>query len=87
MNSAINFIPNKITNNKYNKIERYNEYIIKTGPFDILKGELFYYQNIPKEFVNYFPKLIDYNIKKNNNTNENVIELKIDCITYIRIVF
>lgn len=87
MNSAINFIPNKIKNNKYNKIERYNEYIIKTGPFDILKGELFYYQNIPKEFVNYFPKLIDYNIKKNNNTNENVIELKIDYIEGIPLYY
>ena len=85
MNSAINFIPNKIKNNKYNKIERYNEYIIKTGPFDILKGELFYYQNIPKEFENYFPKFINYN--KKNNTNENVIELKIDYIEGIPLYY
>jgi len=85
MNSAINFIPNKIKNNKYNKIEKYNEYIIKTGPFDILNGELFYYKNIPKEFENYFPKLIDYN--KKIYTNEIIIELKIDYIEGIPLYF
>jgi capsule biosynthesis phosphatase len=76
-----NFIPNKINNNKYNKIKKCNEYIIKTGPYDILKGELYYYENIPNEFSNYFPKLIDY------NKNIDTIDLKIDYIEGIPLYY
>jgi len=75
------FISNKIKNNKYNKIKKCDEYIIKTGPYDILKGELYYYQNIPNELKNYFPKLYNYN--KNNN----YIELKIDYIEGIPLYY
>lgn len=75
------FIPNKIKNNKYNKIKKCDEYIIKTGPCDILKGELYYYQNIPNDLKNYFPKLYNYN--KNNN----YIELKIDYIEGIPLYY
>ena len=75
------FISNKIKNNKYNKIKKCDEYIIKTGPYDILKGELYYYQNIPNELENYFPKLYNYN--KNNN----YIELKIDYIEGIPLYY
>lgn len=75
------FIPNKIKNNRYNNIKKCNEYIIKTGPFDILKGELFYYQNIPRDFENYFPKLYDY------NKRDNLIELKIDYIEGIPLYY
>ena len=79
--NASQFIPNKIKNNKYNQIRRCDEYIVKTGPFDILKGELYYYQNIPRGFENYFPKLIDY--KKYEDT----IELKIEYIEGIPLYY
>jgi capsule biosynthesis phosphatase len=75
------FISNKIKNNKYNKIKKCDEYVIKTGPYDILKGELYYYQNIPNELENYFPKLYNYN--KNNN----YIELKINYIEGIPLYY
>ena len=81
------FIPNKIRNNKYNKIRRYGEYIVKTGPFDILKGELFYYQNIPKGFENYFAKLIDYKKIEIDINNEIEIEIKIDYIEGIPLYY
>lgn len=78
------FIPNKIRNNKYNKIRRCDATsVIKTGPIDILKGELFYYQNIPSipsglggpcGCEDYFPRLIDYTIDRD------MIHLKIDYI-------
>jgi hypothetical protein len=68
------FIPYKINNNKYNDIQRCDEYIIKRGPEDILKGELFYYQNIPEEIVKYFPILYAY------NTGINRIDFAIDYI-------
>jgi len=57
------FIPNKIQNNKYNQIKKFDNYILKSGPYDIIKGELFYYKNIPFEFQDYFSKLIDFNKK------------------------
>jgi capsule biosynthesis phosphatase len=76
------FIQNKIKNNKYNYIEKCDEYIIKRGPIDILKGELFYYQNIPHEFKNYFPKLHNY-----SEQGCLFIELKIDYIEGIPLYY
>jgi capsule biosynthesis phosphatase len=76
------FIQNKIKNNKYNYIEKCDEYIIKRGPIDILKGELFYYQNIPREFENYFPKLHNY-----SDQGKLFIELKIDYIEGIPLYY
>ena len=75
------YIPNKIENNKYNKIKKKDNYVIKTGPYNILKGELFYYENIPSEFKNYFPTLIDYNKK------EEILELKIEYINGIPLFY
>lgn len=75
------FIPNKINNNKYNQIKKVDNYIIKTGPYDILKGELYYYQNIPQEFKNYFSSLIDF------NKNDDILELKIDYIQGIPLYY
>jgi capsule biosynthesis phosphatase len=80
------FIPNKINNNKYNKIIRCNEYIVKTGPFNILKGELFYYQNIPNGFENYFATLIDYK-EDICDDGDNMIEIKIDYIEGIPLYY
>lgn len=64
------FIPNKIENNKYNHITKIDDCILKKGPYDILKGELYYYQNIPNEFKEYFSELIDF------NKSGTIIELK-----------
>jgi capsule biosynthesis phosphatase len=63
---------NKIDNNKYNKIVKLNNTIIKTGPEKFIKGELYFYQNIPTEFKHYFPNLINY--KKMDNSIEITIE-------------
>ena len=54
------FIPNKISTNKNNTIERKGDVIYKTGPEELMKNELFYYQNIPPQFSHYFPKLIGH---------------------------
>lgn len=75
------FIPNKIENNKYNQIKKIDNHIIKSGPYDILRGELFYYQNIPSEFEKYFSKLNDYNKK------DDVLELKLDYISGIPLFY
>ena len=76
------FIPNKIRNNKYNKIRRCDATsVIKTGPIDILKGEHFYYQNIPDGYKDYFPRLIDYTI------DSDMIHLKIDYIEGIPLYY
>jgi capsule biosynthesis phosphatase len=75
------FIPNKIENNKYNKIKKIDNHIIKSGPYDIIRGELFYYQNIPLEFEKYFSKLVDFNKK------DDVLELKLDYIQGIPLFY
>jgi capsule biosynthesis phosphatase len=86
--TAHQYIPNKIRNNKYNKIRRCDDaYIVKTGPIDIMKGELFYYQNIPSGsggsggLEDYFPRLIDYSI------DVDTIDLKMDYIEGIPLYY
>jgi len=80
--TAHQYIPNKIRNNKYNKIRRCDDaYIVKTGPIDIMKGELFYYQNIPSRLEDYFPRLIDYSI------DVDTIDLKMDYIEGIPLYY
>lgn len=76
-----NFIYNKIKNNKFNKVIKSSGNIIKSGPYDILKGELYYYQNIPEYYKEYFPKLIDF------TKNANSIDLKIEYIEGIPLYF
>jgi capsule biosynthesis phosphatase len=75
------FIQNKIDPNKYNEISKKDDVIIKSGPSSYLRGELFFYQNIPSEFLEYFPKLIDY-----NKINES-IELKLEFINGIPLYY
>jgi capsule biosynthesis phosphatase len=65
------FLPNKINTNKHNSIVFIDNKIFKTGPLQFIRGELYYYQNIPNQLSNYFPKLLKYNnIDKLNITIE-----------------
>jgi len=75
------FIQNKIDTNKYNEISKKDNIIIKSGPSTYIRGELFFYQNIPIEYVDCFPKLIDY-----NKINES-IELKLEFINGIPLYY
>ncbi len=75
------FIVNKIDNNKYNKISKNDNVIIKIGPYNFIKGELYMYQNIPDEVHIYFPKLLDFN--KNND----MMELKLEYINAIPLYY
>jgi capsule biosynthesis phosphatase len=77
------FIPNKIENNKYNKMEKLENQIKKIGPEKFMRGELFFYQNIPKEVSHYFPNLLSF--CQHENTNE--IEINIDFINGIPLYF
>jgi len=77
------FIPNKIENNKYNKIEKLENLIKKIGPEKYIRGELFFYQNIPQNLSQYFPKLLDY--YQHEKTNE--IEINVDFINGIPLYF
>ena len=75
------FIHNKVDNNKFNRIKKYENCIKKTGPYSILRGELNYYQNIPKSLCNYFPSLINF------NKNDNVLELSMEYIKGIPLYY
>jgi len=75
------FFQNKIDTNKYNEITKKDNIILKSGPSMYIKGELFFYENIPSEFKEYFPKLYDYN--KINET----IELKLEYINGIPLYY
>uniref|UniRef100_A0A6C0B873 Nucleotidyl transferase domain-containing protein n=1 Tax=viral metagenome TaxID=1070528 RepID=A0A6C0B873_9ZZZZ len=52
------FLPNKIETNKYNSIVYNNNVILKTGPEKFMRGELYFYKNIPDELCHLFPKLL-----------------------------
>lgn len=75
------FIPNKIKNNCYNKIEKKENRITKIGPTTYMKGELYYYNNIPNHFSIFFPKLIEY------IENIETIELTMDYISGIPLYY
>jgi len=55
------YIPNKLENNKYNSIIRHGNHIVKKGPYSFIRGELYFYQNIPSSLKKLFPTLIDFN--------------------------
>ena len=59
-NNLNHYIHNKVSNNKYNTIIKENDIIIKTGPVAFMKGELYFYQNIPESLNIFFTKLINY---------------------------
>jgi len=75
------YIPNKIENNKYNTIKKYGNQITKTGPYSFMKGELYFYQNIPKELQIYFPSLIDF------NKQDNKLDITVDYIEGIPLFY
>lgn len=80
-NQEKEIIPNKIENNKYNVMEKIADVICKTGPQRFMRGELYFYQNIPNQLSVNFPKLIGY------NKFDDKIELKIDFINGIPLYF
>jgi hypothetical protein len=55
MKQIINFLPS----NKYNKLGVIDNNVVKSGNADLLKGQLFFYKNIPSNtsIQSYFPKL------------------------------
>jgi capsule biosynthesis phosphatase len=75
------FIPNKIKNNKYNTIKKVDNIITKTGPYDLLKGELYYYQNIPDEFKDFFSAITDF------NKLDKTLEIKMNYISGIPLYY
>jgi capsule biosynthesis phosphatase len=77
----VEFIHNKVSNNKFNLIKKHDKLVKKTGPYSILKGELYYYQNIPPSLADYFPVL--HNFNKYNHS----LELSIDHIQGIPLFF
>jgi capsule biosynthesis phosphatase len=57
------YIPNKLDNNKYNTITRKGNHITKIGPYAYMRGELYFYQNIPSSNTN-----LSSNPKLNNSS-------------------
>jgi capsule biosynthesis phosphatase len=76
------YIHNKVENNKYNVITKKHNIIIKNGPYKFIKGELFFYKTVPEELAHYFPQLLDYKIRDNNN-----IELSLEVVEGIPLLF
>ena len=65
-----NFFNNKVKNNKYNFIEKKNNIIVKKGGLKILKGEIYFYKNIPESLSRYFTSLNNLKINENEFTCE-----------------
>jgi capsule biosynthesis phosphatase len=55
------YVHNKVENNKFNKIIKHNNVIKKSGPYSILKGEIYYYQHLPLSIKSFYPELYNYN--------------------------
>lgn len=88
------FLPNKIKNNKYNHIERRQQVILKTGAYEFMKGELFYYQHIPSSMKHYFPQFLGYSEiqetsigEKGEEKTEKKIQLQIEYIQGIPLYY
>ena len=58
---------NKLTNNKYNTIELEGETIVKRGPIEVLRGEINFYETMPRNLpiAKYFPSY--YSATKESN--------------------
>lgn len=78
-----NLINNKVKNNKYNTLTKKNDEIIKEGKFSIVKGELNFYRNIPKDLSIFFPKLTDFTIDEENQ----ICQLKMQYVNGIPLFF
>ena len=76
------FIPNKIENNKYNKIEKIENQIKKVGPTQFIRGELYFYQNIPTIYSGFFPSFI-----RSHTIDEFQTEIVMDYINGIPLYF
>jgi len=65
---------NMLPTNKYNRIEVCENRVIKTGPTEFLRGEIYFYEHIPKEvsITKYFPQL--YNCIKGEKESQLIIE-------------
>ena len=68
---TIDFIPNKVANNKYNQIIKNNNMITKIGPEKYMRGELYFYQNKPKTINEYFSNLHNFEIINETNGKTN----------------
>ena len=76
-NNTEEFLPNKTETNKNNSISFINNNIIKTGPFQFMRGELYYYNNIPFNLSYLFPKLISgFSLDKDKETNTMTFEIE-----------
>jgi hypothetical protein len=69
------FLPNKIATNKYNSISFVDNRIIKTGPRQFIRGELYYYQQIPIKLSSFFPKLLQY-----TEINEQTVTIELEYV-------
>ena len=65
-------IINALDTNKFNNLSLKDSHIIKSGDYELLKGQIFYYQNLPKDINSFFPQL--YSVKHNNHLVEIEIE-------------
>jgi capsule biosynthesis phosphatase len=76
------YIPNKIENNKYNTLEKIENKIKKRGPTTYIRGEVYFYQNIPTEVSCYFPSFYH-----SQEISETETEFTIDFINGIPLYF
>lgn len=59
-----------VANNKYNSITKHNNIIVKKGPYSLLKGEIYFYENISK-FLNISNFFVNFKQNINNNNDNN----------------
>jgi capsule biosynthesis phosphatase len=57
LNHELDEVPlNALPSNKLNRIRVENEIVVKNGPTEFIKGEIYFYQNMPIALSHYFPE-------------------------------
>ena len=79
-NEKNDFLHNRVENNYFNQIKKRDNVIRKNGPVELLRGELFFYQNMPSNVTEYFPKLYGSETQKE-------IEIQMEHINGIPLYF
>ena len=61
-----------ITPRTFNSIQFNNNVVIKSSNADAIFGELYFYQNMPKDIEGLFPKMVSHQIVKESNGSKSV---------------
>ncbi|CAM9558807.1 unnamed protein product, partial [Sphacelaria rigidula] len=77
---------NFVATRSFNKITSIGDrHIVKSGPFEFLRGELHFYKSVPPALSQFFPKLVEQNVEPGLESSSITIT-RIDGVSYSHLV-